>query len=124
MRRLVWVMAFAAASLFCYGEPTGLSRYDRKFSGTSTDQPTSLNTTATFAGAVTICIDYSSVSYGNESVLKLLHREAAGTWVDVTTSVDPVNKLIRQHSITYEWLVVCGARAQFKGTGWIDGTGD
>ncbi|TMQ71547.1 MAG: DUF5011 domain-containing protein, partial [Candidatus Eisenbacteria bacterium] len=28
------------------------------------------------------------------------------------------------HSATYEWLVVSGARAQFKGSGTINGTGD
>jgi hypothetical protein len=28
------------------------------------------------------------------------------------------------HSASYEWLVVAGARAQFKGTGTINGTGN
>ena len=28
------------------------------------------------------------------------------------------------HSITYEWLVIAGARAQYKGTGTINGAGN
>jgi len=28
------------------------------------------------------------------------------------------------HSETYQWLVVAGAKAQYKGTGTINGTGD
>lgn len=44
-----------------------------------------IETTATYSGSITICVDYSSVSYGNENALKLLHFEA-GVWQDVTTS--------------------------------------
>lgn len=46
-----------------------------------------ITTTASFSGAVTICIDYSGASYGNEANLRLLHQES-GTWVDITTSLD------------------------------------
>lgn len=53
-----------------------------------------IQTTAVFSGPITICIDYSGVSYGNENVLRLLHGEADGTWVDVTSSVDPATKTI------------------------------
>ena len=46
-----------------------------------------VQTTATFTGSVTLCFTYSGVSYGNESQLKLLHREN-GTWTDVTRTLD------------------------------------
>ena len=47
-----------------------------------------IRTTATFGGAIKVCIDYSSVSYGNESELRLMHRRADGVWEDATTSLD------------------------------------
>lgn len=53
-----------------------------------------ISTTATFSGPVTICIDYSAVSYGNESVLRLLHHTDGGEWVDVTTSIDIDAKIV------------------------------
>lgn len=52
-----------------------------------------LSTTAQFEGAVEICIDYSGINYGNEMMLTLEHLEG-GVWVDVTTSLDTVNKII------------------------------
>jgi hypothetical protein len=33
-------------------------------------------------------------------------------------------RIFNFHSETYDWLVVAGARAQFKGTGTINGTGN
>jgi hypothetical protein len=52
-----------------------------------------ISTTASFSGAIQVCIDYSTVSYGNPNNLKLFHLEG-GTWVDVTTSNDTVNHII------------------------------
>jgi hypothetical protein len=52
-----------------------------------------LTTTAAFSGSVEVCIDYSGVSFTNESDLKLFHFEG-GTWVDVTTSLDTINDTI------------------------------
>lgn len=52
-----------------------------------------ISTTATFNGAIEICIDYSGVSYDSEAELKLLHFES-GAWVDATTSLDTVNDII------------------------------
>ena len=54
-----------------------------------------IETTATFTGSVEICIDYSGVSYGNESNLKLLHfDDVLLVWDDVTTSLDTLNDII------------------------------
>jgi hypothetical protein len=44
-----------------------------------------IETTATFSGAIGVCIDFSSVSFAPGSTLRLLHFEG-GAWVDVTTS--------------------------------------
>jgi probable HAF family extracellular repeat protein len=52
-----------------------------------------VETTATFNGSVTLCFNYSGTSYGNESVLRLLHFEDGG-WNDVTTSLDTTNNII------------------------------
>ena len=61
------------------------------------DTPTyyEIETNAVFTGPITICVDYSSVSYGSESLLALLHYdEQSATWQDVTSSVDTVTKII------------------------------
>ncbi len=47
-----------------------------------------ISTTAGVSGAITICINYSGISYGNEKTLKLMHN-VGGNWVDVTTSRNP-----------------------------------
>ncbi|MEE8155543.1 MAG: hypothetical protein V3T53_11375 [Phycisphaerales bacterium] len=52
-----------------------------------------LQTTATFTGDVEVCIDYSGLSFGNESALKLFHFED-GEWVDRTSFLDTVNDII------------------------------
>lgn len=53
-----------------------------------------IRTTASFNGSVAVCINYSSVSYGNEGELRLLHRRADGVWEDATTSLDTSAKII------------------------------
>lgn len=52
-----------------------------------------IETSATYSGAITICVDYGSVSYGNENNLKLLHYEA-GSWQDVTISLNTTSNQI------------------------------
>jgi hypothetical protein len=54
-----------------------------------------LTTTAVFWGSVTVCIDYSKISFpGAEADLELLHHES-GTWVkDPFQSLDTANKII------------------------------
>jgi hypothetical protein len=52
-----------------------------------------LTTTAVFSGSIELCINYTGISYGNESNLKLFHLEG-GAWVDRTDSLDIVNNII------------------------------
>jgi uncharacterized delta-60 repeat protein len=55
----------------------------------------SIETTAGYTGQIHICINYTGVSYGNESMLRLLHETPTG-WVDITDPgyPDMVNKII------------------------------
>jgi hypothetical protein len=50
-------------------------------------------TTATFAGGVTVCIDYSTSMVSNPSRVRLFHYQG-GAWVNVTTSNDTVKRII------------------------------
>jgi len=54
-----------------------------------------LTTTATPSGFITVCIDYSGITFfGNEEDLRLYHHES-GVWVDVTVlPVDTENNMI------------------------------
>jgi hypothetical protein len=52
-----------------------------------------ITTEAVFSGQIQIALDYSGVSYHSEKALHLFHYEN-GAWVNVTTSVDTVNKII------------------------------
>ena len=61
-----------------------------------------LDTTATFTGAIEICIDYSGISYGGPaSDLALFHDEGGG-WVDVTTTNDLPS------------MIICGSVTSFS----------
>jgi hypothetical protein len=54
-----------------------------------------ISTTATFTGAVTVCINYSSASYNNENTLRLWHlNTSTNLWEDITTTLDTTNKVI------------------------------
>ncbi|HXE74776.1 MAG TPA: SBBP repeat-containing protein [Candidatus Xenobia bacterium] len=59
------------------------------------DPPTyfELSTTASFNGLITVCINYSGISYTTEAGLRLFHFEG-GAWVDQTSSLDTVNNII------------------------------
>ena len=52
-----------------------------------------LTTTASFSGPVTVCVNYSAVSFQDESQLGLFHFEN-GSWIESTTSLDTTNKII------------------------------
>jgi hypothetical protein len=52
-----------------------------------------INTTAEFAGSVTVCLTYPEGTFKNESRLKLMHETATG-WEDITVSLDTVNNII------------------------------
>ena len=53
-----------------------------------------LQTTATYTGAITVCIDYSGTSLAGDDNLHLLHGSAGGTWTEVTSSSDPGSNII------------------------------
>jgi alpha-tubulin suppressor-like RCC1 family protein len=53
-----------------------------------------IETTATFSGKITICINYGGARYGKESNLKLMHGDGSGNWTDVTTSINTETKII------------------------------
>jgi len=44
-----------------------------------------IETTATFAGSINVCVDFSAVSFPSGANLRLLHFDGT-SWVDVTTS--------------------------------------
>jgi hypothetical protein len=52
-----------------------------------------ITTTASFSGAVEVCIDYTNISFGDESLLGLFHFEDP-VWEDRTTSQDTTNNII------------------------------
>ncbi len=49
-----------------------------------------LNTTALFSGPISICLNYSTITFVNPAGLHLFHFDS-GAWVDVTTSLDTVH---------------------------------
>lgn len=53
-----------------------------------------ISTTAVFEGSVEVCFDYSNMSFGNESTLKLFHSSDGLNWVEVTSYIDKDNKVI------------------------------
>lgn len=52
-----------------------------------------LSTTAVFTGTVAVCLDYTGVSFVDETQLRLLHFES-GAWVDITTSLDTAQDVL------------------------------
>jgi hypothetical protein len=52
-----------------------------------------ITTTASYAGTIVVCIDYSGITYAEEANLKLYHYESS-TWMDITSSLDPANNII------------------------------
>jgi hypothetical protein len=59
-----------------------------------------VSTTADFAAPVRVCIDYSGVSYQNESAVKLLHYEN-GAWADLCATATGCTQDLARH-------VICG----------------
>jgi len=52
-----------------------------------------LNTTASFAGQIGVCINYTGVSFFDEAALRFFHFEG-GAWVDITTSLNTQTNVI------------------------------
>ena len=54
-----------------------------------------IETTATYTGSISICIDYSGIEFGGkEENLKLFHRTDGGHWEQVSTTIDTNNNII------------------------------
>ncbi len=51
----------------------------------------SLTTTATFSGSITVCINYTGITFSSSP--QLFHFEG-GSWTNVTVSVDTVNQIV------------------------------
>jgi len=62
------------------GSPPAPSEYRLGSPATTYD----VTTTATYSGQITLCFNYSNVSYSNIHQLKLLHYQN-GSWVDITS---------------------------------------
>jgi hypothetical protein len=73
-----------------------------------------LSTTAVFSGPITICIDYTGISFSNESNLKLNHYESSA-WVDQTISLDTANNIICASVTSLSPFAIFEAGNQFSG---------
>jgi hypothetical protein len=51
-----------------------------------------ITTTATFTGSVAVCLDYTGITFPGGS--PALFHHANGVWTDITTSVDPIAKVV------------------------------
>jgi probable HAF family extracellular repeat protein len=71
-----------------------------------------INTTATFTGAATLCINYDETQFHNEGQLKLLHRDASGAWVDVTTSLNTETNTICGQTTSFSPFLVAEANRE------------
>ena len=61
-----------------------------------------ISTSATFDGAVEVCINYTGTTFAEGAPIELLHGDAEGNWTVVTTSHDVDNRII------------CGSVASFS----------
>src|SRR6185369_5167862 len=62
-------------------------------------------TNATFSGQATLCINYTGISYNNESNLRLLHFEN-NAWVDHTISLNTTTKVVCARTSSFSPFVV------------------
>ena len=70
-----------------------------------------LSTTASFTGPVTVCIDYSGVTVGDEGALQLLHYDG-NAWVDITTSRDTAAHVICGETMSFSPFVIASPPAK------------
>ncbi len=82
-----------------------------------------LTTTAQFVAPIQVCVNYTGVSYPDESQLELFHNEG-GQWVNQTVSLDTVNHVVCA-SVTslspFAILQPTSSAASFvTGGGWIN----
>ncbi len=64
-----------------------------------------IQTTAGYDLLITVGIDYSEIAFHNENNLKLMQMTDAG-WVDITTSVDTINKIIYGATSGLSWFTI------------------
>jgi hypothetical protein len=64
-----------------------------------------LHTNATFSGTVSLCINYASASFANQSAPRLLHYEN-NVWADITSEVDTVHKTICGNTSSFSPFIV------------------
>ncbi len=77
----------------------------------------SIETTAGYSGPIQICIDYSDITYGNESKLRLFHQTDGGNWEDATDPgyPDTANKIICGTVSSLSIFSIMEADYTFKG---------
>jgi hypothetical protein len=83
-----------------------------------------LSTTASYTGAIEICLDYSDTFFYNESDLKLLYYEG-GQWTDVTSSLNTLNNIICGNVTSLLPFVIVEpefCQGDFEIDGDVDGT--
>jgi len=78
-----------------------------------------LSTTAVFTGSITVCINFSAISFPNGSNLRLLHFDGT-EWVDVTTS-GPTNNVICGSVTSLSPFTVARVSAGFEFNALISG---
>ena len=74
-----------------------------------------LQSTATFAGAVSVCFSYTPSAFHNPSNLRLFHGGSSGGWTDVTTSNDPTAGIICGSVTSFSPFILAELRYDFTG---------
>jgi Tol biopolymer transport system component len=74
-----------------------------------------LQTTATFTGLITICINYSGTTFAGTRNLRLFHGGAGGTWMDVTTTTNPATNTICGSVSSLSPFIVAQFQYAFEG---------
>jgi hypothetical protein len=64
-----------------------------------------ISTTASFSGSVLVCVNYTGVSFADESALVLLHA-VGGIWQDITASRNPATKTICGNTTSFSPFAV------------------
>jgi parallel beta-helix repeat protein len=74
-----------------------------------------ITTTATVVPPITVCINYTGISFVDESTLRLYHQTPVGGWEDVTISLDQDKKIICGVSSSLSPFAILKATYQFVG---------
>ena len=85
------------------------------------DPPTyyDVSTTATFTGAVEICVSYAGVTFPDENGLRLFHFEMGPyNWVDITTSLDTAADVICGETTSFSPFAIFAGEVSYDFTGF------